>query len=107
MSCNPGTQPVPAASYWELHEEGGRPRFYEVRLERAAQGGWSVVRRWGYLGCRGWRLVHRHEERAAAERELAVVGRRRVRQGYSEAGLAGEHPAQGSQLVIAYRDAPT
>jgi predicted DNA-binding WGR domain protein len=88
--------------YWEIHHGVERPRFYEVRLEGDEVGGWRVVRRWGYLGCRGWRQVHRHEERAAAERELAAVGRRRARQGYQDAAAAAGPPAQGRQLVIVY-----
>src|SRR5947209_1645954 len=101
-----GGESAPTDScYWEIHDEATRPRFYEVRLEPDGQGAWRVVRRWGYLGCRGWRLVHRHEELAAAEREMATVGRRRTRQGYQDARDDGSRPAEGQQLLIAYRDA--
>jgi predicted DNA-binding WGR domain protein len=92
---------VYGTEYWEIHDSG-RARFYEVRLEADGADRWRVVRRWGFLGCRGWRLVHRHEERTAAEREFAAVGRRRQRQGYAAARSEHGPPAEGMQLLIIY-----
>jgi predicted DNA-binding WGR domain protein len=92
------------SDYWEIHEGAGRPRFYEVRVEADDAEHWRVVRRWGYLGCRGWRLVHRHDDRTAAEREFAAVGRRRTRQGYAPARSAEGPLAQGKQLVLTYTE---
>src|SRR5438067_2418045 len=99
-----GNSSVTDSYYWEIHDDAARPRFYEVRLESDGRVAWRIVRRWGYLGCRGWRLVHRHEDRAAAERELAAVGRRRTRQGYQDAREGGGLPAEGAQLLMTYRD---
>jgi predicted DNA-binding WGR domain protein len=94
------------SQYWEIHDSIGRPRFYEIRLEADGRDRWRVIRRWGYLGCRGWRLVHRHEDRAAAEREFVVVGLRRARQGYEDARSEGELPSEGKQLIIFYPPSP-
>jgi len=93
---------VTETDYWEIHEGASRPRFYEIRLEADANDRWRVVRRWGFLGCRGWRLVHRHEDRVAAEREFAAVGRRRERQGYAPARSEDGTPSEGRQLILVY-----
>jgi predicted DNA-binding WGR domain protein len=95
---------VTECDYWEI-DEGGRPRFYEIRLEAEGADRWRVVRRWGFLGCRGWRLVHCHEDRVAAEREYAAVGRRRECQGYAPARSGDGIPSEGKQLLIVYPEA--
>jgi predicted DNA-binding WGR domain protein len=95
-------QGTTSSVYWEIHDGASRPRFYEARLEPDGPGRWRLIRRWGYLGCRGWRLIHHHEDRAAAERELAAVARRRARQSYQVAHRHLGPPAEGDQLLMPF-----
>ncbi|MBI3911020.1 MAG: WGR domain-containing protein [Armatimonadetes bacterium] len=82
--------PGPDVVYLERRGSRGA-LFYEARLEQAGPS-WRLVRRWGYLGQRGWRRVALFENQEAARAALARLARRRAREGYL--------PGPGAQLPL-------
>ena len=84
-----------------LERQGASRRlFYEVRVAQEGDE-WIVLRRWGYVGCHGWRVRHEHPERAVALQEVRSTLARRRREGYEEQPLEFDgRPARGFQLLL-------
>ncbi len=84
-----------------LERQGvSRRLFYEVRVAQEGDE-WIVLRRWGYVGCHGWRVRHEHPEQSDAAQEVQAVLTRRRREGYVVQPLDLDgRPARGPQLLL-------